>query len=639
MTCDKYYHMQGIVKASLPIFLVAVIVISGCASDISPRDIAKAHPVVKQFLEEHPNAEIMLTYFSENQSVNIIDEVRGDCNNPYIEPKNLYKVTVIDDVDELSVLAWLDWEEKIVLCAIIESTNPCKDVTCQNSEKTCPDGYKATCPNTCSEGTCSSCDPDCTGHEEIDKCKDVSCTKTMKTCPDGTEVSCQNTCNPDTGQCSSCEPDCTGHTDLCAGKSCDDDNLCTTDSCVNGECKHENKEDGTDCGDNKECDSGVCKCVSHSSHSCYLGHIYWYDSCETLEEKKESCDDGCLNNTCISKSVIQCTGNTICLIKSGEKAIVDVDGVNHTVEPVEIYNQNKVLIKVDDDSKRIETTGHGIYNEVHSISGLSLFVQSVFYFGGPSPMNSVRVILASDQSDLPVCDIDESCVIEEGKSVYIKGIAYEIEVDVTSDTSAFLTENEMGGFKTISPGESYGISGMNVSVDSISTTPDSVTLRVSVPSPPGCLDYDGGFDYYNKTSTGKIEPGNPEGGMWAVQTDVCSDSSTVQEFSCFGDVVLGTHYKCPNGCEDGACLPSECLDLDGGLDYYIKTSTGKIDSDYPDSGMYAVLTDECAVDSTTVGGSLPVDPSWLIEYSCEGSAVLGTYYTCPKGCENGVCIV
>jgi hypothetical protein len=275
--------------------VLSILIISGCASDLNPRDIARAHPVVKQFLQEHPNAEILLTHFTENQSVNIIEDVREDCNNPYIEPTRLYKVTVTDEVEELSVLAWLDWETKTVLCAMIESTNPCKGVTCQDSVEVCQDGYYAACPNTCSDGVCSACEPDCSGHG--DPCEGVSCSDSVKTCPDGYEASCPNTCSG--GECSSCEPDCTGHTDLCEGKSCNDDNPCTADSCVEGECQHENKEEGTECADNKECQSGVCKCVPHSSYSCYSGDVYWYDSCGAKEEKKEACEIGCENNTCI----------------------------------------------------------------------------------------------------------------------------------------------------------------------------------------------------------------------------------------------------------------------------------------------------------------------------------------------------
>ncbi len=50
--------------------------------------------------------------------------------------------------------------------------NPCEDVKCKNSEKTCPDGVVSSCTNSCSNGVCSRCEPSCKGHENltIEKC-------------------------------------------------------------------------------------------------------------------------------------------------------------------------------------------------------------------------------------------------------------------------------------------------------------------------------------------------------------------------------------------------------------------------------------------------------------------------------------
>ncbi len=47
-------------------------------------------------------------------------------------------------------------------------TDKCRDVTCQDSELTCPDGYQATCSNACDHGTgeCSGCLPDCSDHQK-----------------------------------------------------------------------------------------------------------------------------------------------------------------------------------------------------------------------------------------------------------------------------------------------------------------------------------------------------------------------------------------------------------------------------------------------------------------------------------------
>jgi hypothetical protein len=88
---------------------------SGCIQD--PESIAMTHPIVKDFLEEYPNAEVKMTHYSEQQASNIIDIIREDCGNPYLEAKNYYKVTIEDDESGLSVLSWIDWDNKIVTCA------------------------------------------------------------------------------------------------------------------------------------------------------------------------------------------------------------------------------------------------------------------------------------------------------------------------------------------------------------------------------------------------------------------------------------------------------------------------------------------------------------------------------------------
>ena len=56
----------------------------------------------------------------------------------------------------------------------IESLEPspnidkCKDMVCERSSLKCPDGVEASCPNTCSNNSCSICKPSCSGHEKID---------------------------------------------------------------------------------------------------------------------------------------------------------------------------------------------------------------------------------------------------------------------------------------------------------------------------------------------------------------------------------------------------------------------------------------------------------------------------------------
>src|SRR3972149_5356949 len=44
-------------------------------------------------------------------------------------------------------------------------------------------------------------------------------------------------------------------------------------------------------------------CISHSSYSCSDNDVYWYNSCGTIEDKKEECSNG---NTWKDPAVYQC---------------------------------------------------------------------------------------------------------------------------------------------------------------------------------------------------------------------------------------------------------------------------------------------------------------------------------------------
>lgn len=42
-------------------------------------------------------------------------------------------------------------------------------------------------------------------------------------------------------------------------------------------------------------------CISHSSFSCYLGDVYWYNSCGTIEDLKQDCEDSsCVAGVCVA---------------------------------------------------------------------------------------------------------------------------------------------------------------------------------------------------------------------------------------------------------------------------------------------------------------------------------------------------
>ena len=98
---------------------VLIVLVSGCVN-INPEDLARASPIVKQFLAEHPNAKISATHFTQSQAEGMLDVIKQDCDNPYLEAKEYYRITIEDNETGFKAVAWIDWENQIVECAYKE---------------------------------------------------------------------------------------------------------------------------------------------------------------------------------------------------------------------------------------------------------------------------------------------------------------------------------------------------------------------------------------------------------------------------------------------------------------------------------------------------------------------------------------
>lgn len=143
------------------ILLSSVIFIAGCISQ-SPENLALSNPIVKEFLTQYPNAELKITFFSQSQVQNIIESVREDCDNPYLEAKDYYKISIEEKNSGLSVLSWLDWNNKTVACAVkkaIENPSIGQPPT-QESPPTLevPIETPTQSPTPTPIGSCTSCD-------------------------------------------------------------------------------------------------------------------------------------------------------------------------------------------------------------------------------------------------------------------------------------------------------------------------------------------------------------------------------------------------------------------------------------------------------------------------------------------------
>ena len=276
-------------SAVIAALLSVVILTSGCIN-IDPEALAMAHPLINQFMREHPNADLRVIHYSAAEAEDIIDIIREDCGKLTIEPKEFYLVNITDA--DFNAVAWIDWENQIIECAYKEGS-PGQPITeCAPLYKSqCYGDYiywfdscgnreikKEYCPLGCVNGVCVSgriCDvneiyeekPDCVcpeGYEMI---------VIYPRCASGitgaiTGLPIAEAITTESGYVEISEDYTTSNADRCLGAE-------PYYRCVKRE-----------------------KCRSHAQVRCYAGHVYWFDSCGHVQEKKEYCVEGCYNGFC-----------------------------------------------------------------------------------------------------------------------------------------------------------------------------------------------------------------------------------------------------------------------------------------------------------------------------------------------------
>ena len=135
-----------------------------------------------------------------------------------------------------------------------------------------------------------------------------------------------------------------------------------------------------------------------------------------------------------------------------------------------------------------------------------------------------------------------------------------------------------------------------------------------------CTDTDGGIEYFDEGTLNAL--GND-------YTDFCfvaGDDEYILEYYCSDQpqIIYGTtRWLCPNGCENGQCLPpTECTDSDGGDNVYVAGVTvGNNDG-------YGVYREDFCLDEDTV-----------FEYFCWGIDVVQGSRNCESQCVDGACLM
>jgi len=97
--------------------VIAVIIVSGCTID-DPTALASANPVVKQFLAEHPNADISLVHYGSDKIITVANMILAYCGKDSIPGNDYYVVNITDSESGLYIVAFVDWADKTVECAV-----------------------------------------------------------------------------------------------------------------------------------------------------------------------------------------------------------------------------------------------------------------------------------------------------------------------------------------------------------------------------------------------------------------------------------------------------------------------------------------------------------------------------------------
>ena len=107
---------MGYFKLSLLITILATLFIAGCSTqEFNPEGVILANTQVTSFLEEYPNSEVDISYYTQDESVQISEEFLTVCGSE-LEPRELYRFSLVDPSSQSSLVGFLDVQSRTVLC-------------------------------------------------------------------------------------------------------------------------------------------------------------------------------------------------------------------------------------------------------------------------------------------------------------------------------------------------------------------------------------------------------------------------------------------------------------------------------------------------------------------------------------------
>jgi len=100
--------------------IILVSFISGCVYDKNVTSTVNAIPEVQQFLKEHPDAKISVTFWSKEEVTNSDQEISQQCDKKIV-PMDMFKSTISER--NLNAIFWINAQNLSVICSTIEKTS------------------------------------------------------------------------------------------------------------------------------------------------------------------------------------------------------------------------------------------------------------------------------------------------------------------------------------------------------------------------------------------------------------------------------------------------------------------------------------------------------------------------------------
>jgi len=137
------------------------------STEVAVKYIVMSNSTVREFMDNHTNATMQLSFFRLDDASLIFQHMRSDCGVSGNETEELYRVVIKDNSSEISLVAWVDWLERELLCVADKRNYTAPELVhhsysdCYNNDLYWFDsfgnreGLKQSCLGLCRDGACA----------------------------------------------------------------------------------------------------------------------------------------------------------------------------------------------------------------------------------------------------------------------------------------------------------------------------------------------------------------------------------------------------------------------------------------------------------------------------------------------------